>query len=525
MRAIAEAAWEAGASLGRRELVDQLVKRELIEHAPEEALSHTPKWILQQLRAPRRRTRRRARPDRRREPGGARRPRPRPGRPRADARARRGDDKQVDEPEHRLDDRRLPERGLGDDGVRRARPRAALGGGGFAVRLDEPDPVEAWREHLDRLRTRASDSTGAASTRSASTARDRPDRRPHPGDLARRRHDDRLGSRRAEHADRGGLHHARPAPHRGRRALDAPARPARRGSSRGLELRFEGGRAVDVSAEENGEVVAAQIASDEGGSFLGEVALVDGGSRSAGPGSRSSTRSSTRTPPATSPTARASRRASQGAEGLEKEELRARGVNVDGAHRLHDRRARGGRRRRDRGRRHRADHPRRRLAALATLSAATTGFVSAPIPSISIVISSPGCRKTCGSRNDADAGRRAGRDQVARLERDRLRDERDHLGDAEDHVRGRGVLERLAVQDRPDRRAPAGRGSRRAGTSAARPGRTCRATCRASTGRPRTGGRARTRRSSRGSRARPRARSRPTTPRTRAPITTPSSAS
>src|SRR4051812_19390650 len=47
----------------------------------------------------------------------------------------------------------------------------------------------------------------------------------------------------------------------------------------------------------------------------------------------------------------------------------------------------------------------------------------------------------------ADAGRRAGDDQVARHERDRLRDECHDLGDAEDLVRRVRVLHRLAVQD------------------------------------------------------------------------------
>ena len=48
----------------------------------------------------------------------------------------------------------------------------------------------------------------------------------------------------------------------------------------GLELRFEGGKAVDVQAEGDGaDVIRAQMASDERAPFLGEVALVDGSSR------------------------------------------------------------------------------------------------------------------------------------------------------------------------------------------------------------------------------------------------------
>jgi aminopeptidase len=48
----------------------------------------------------------------------------------------------------------------------------------------------------------------------------------------------------------------------------------------GLELRFEGGKVVDVQAEGDGaDVIRAQIASDDRAPFLGEIALVDGSSR------------------------------------------------------------------------------------------------------------------------------------------------------------------------------------------------------------------------------------------------------
>jgi aminopeptidase len=44
---------------------------------------------------------------------------------------------------------------------------------------------------------------------------------------------------------------------------------------RGLRVRFEGGRAVEVDADENAGAIKTQVASDEGASRLGEVALVD----------------------------------------------------------------------------------------------------------------------------------------------------------------------------------------------------------------------------------------------------------
>lgn len=48
---------------------------------------------------------------------------------------------------------------------------------------------------------------------------------------------------------------------------------------RDLEVTFEGGRAVRVAATTGAEVVRQQMATDEGASYLGEVALVDRSSR------------------------------------------------------------------------------------------------------------------------------------------------------------------------------------------------------------------------------------------------------
>ena len=48
---------------------------------------------------------------------------------------------------------------------------------------------------------------------------------------------------------------------------------------RGLRARFEGGRAVSIEADEGGELLARYAARDEGASRLGEVALVDGEGR------------------------------------------------------------------------------------------------------------------------------------------------------------------------------------------------------------------------------------------------------
>jgi aminopeptidase len=46
----------------------------------------------------------------------------------------------------------------------------------------------------------------------------------------------------------------------------------------GLELRFEGGKVVDVNAESGAEIIRQQIGSDEQAPYVGEIALVDGSS-------------------------------------------------------------------------------------------------------------------------------------------------------------------------------------------------------------------------------------------------------
>ena len=47
----------------------------------------------------------------------------------------------------------------------------------------------------------------------------------------------------------------------------------------GIRIEFEGGRAVKIDADENAETLRAACAKDDGGTRLGELALVDGGGR------------------------------------------------------------------------------------------------------------------------------------------------------------------------------------------------------------------------------------------------------
>jgi aminopeptidase len=149
-----------------------------------------------------------------------------------------------------------------------------------AVRLDEADPVAAWREHIANLTGRAA----ALNERRFDVLQYRG-----PGtDLT-------VGllpgstwmaaleeSRGIEHLANMPTEEVFTAPDA--RRVDGTVRasyPLQLHGTivRGLEIRFEGGRAVEVRADEGEDLIKAHIASDDGGARLGEVALVDGSSR------------------------------------------------------------------------------------------------------------------------------------------------------------------------------------------------------------------------------------------------------
>jgi aminopeptidase len=58
-------------------------------------------------------------------------------------------------------------------------------------------------------------------------------------------------------------------------------RPLQMGGTivRDLELRFEGGRAVDVAASAGAKLMREHVATDDGAARLGEISIVDGTSR------------------------------------------------------------------------------------------------------------------------------------------------------------------------------------------------------------------------------------------------------
>ncbi len=149
------------------------------------------------------------------------------------------------------------------------------------VRLDEPDPVAAWREHIARLDERAA----ALNERRFDAIRFRG-----PGTgLTVGLHEGSRWQSAGEETVWGRPHvpnlpteEVFTTPHRARtegRVRSTRPLVCQGKIVRGLEVEFRGGRSVDVRADEGAEVVRAQVATDEGAAELGEVALVDGASR------------------------------------------------------------------------------------------------------------------------------------------------------------------------------------------------------------------------------------------------------
>jgi aminopeptidase len=149
-----------------------------------------------------------------------------------------------------------------------------------SVRLDRPDPVGAWREHVGQLAQRAAamnerrfDAIRFSGPGTDLTVGLVPGSRwesadvqtvwgqPHVPNIPTEEIFTTPDRRRTE----GTVRSTRPLGLLGTIVRD-------------LELRFESGRVVDVRASSGDEIVRTQLAADEGANMLGEVALVDGSS-------------------------------------------------------------------------------------------------------------------------------------------------------------------------------------------------------------------------------------------------------
>ena len=282
-RALTEAAYEAGARYVVAFYGDQYVKRQLIIHGDEETIEWSAPWELERLEHfgrvggatisiagdPN--------PDVFADLDGAR-----VGKTRPKAVIERSlqitfEDKTINWTIAGYPNERWAEKVFGEPDVDRLWKEVAT-----AVRLDEDDPVAAWRAHVERLRSRAAQMT----ERRFDALRFRG-----PGtDLT-------IGLTPAYDWGAGTLETASGIVHvpnmpteevftapdaRRTEGTVSSTRPLATSGGvivEGLQLTFEDGRVVDAKADKGADVIQAQLESDDGARRLGEVALVDGTSR------------------------------------------------------------------------------------------------------------------------------------------------------------------------------------------------------------------------------------------------------
>ena len=281
VRALVRAGFRNDASYVDAFFLDQHVRRAFIEHAADDVLSWTPPWLLRRIED-------RAdgeeahisidgdpEPDLFDDLDGDRIARARP------AELAQLALKQMNEQRAQTSIVAYPNEGwarqvFGEPDVERLWDAVEA-----AVRLDEPDPVQAWQEHMARLTARAAILTD----RRFDAIRFRG-----PGT------DLRVGLlpdgrwRAAVDEVTWGVSYVGNVPteevytspdYRRTEGVVRSTRPLGLQGTvvEGLELRFENGKAVEVNAAKGADVVRGELAIDEGAAYLGEVALVDGTSR------------------------------------------------------------------------------------------------------------------------------------------------------------------------------------------------------------------------------------------------------
>jgi aminopeptidase len=274
VRALTRQAYRAGASYVNVEYSDQHVKRAMIEFGPDEALTYSPEWLKKLA-----------------ETAAGNAQLGTTGDPEPELLADLDGDRvgrAIPLEAREISRRQLQERSvnwcmvgaptegwarqvLGEPDVERLWELVA-----FCFRLDEPDPVAAWREHLDRL-----DARGAALTEL------RPDalryRGPGTDFTVGLLPTARWGSARFQTAS--GIEYVAnmpteeifttPDPRRAAGTLRSSMPLSLAGQLiRGLELTFEDGRIVQVGAETGADIVRGHLANIENADRLGELALV-----------------------------------------------------------------------------------------------------------------------------------------------------------------------------------------------------------------------------------------------------------
>ena len=280
VRAVARSAYRAGARFVDVRYVDPHIRKAFIDLAPEETLTDTPAWLLERVEAL--------------ADGGALIMIAGEAEPELLAGsdpARVGKARPIAAVTRQLraqNDRAVawtiaahPTAGqatlmFGEPDVERLWQAVA-----YAVRLDEPDPVEAWRQHVERLMARSAqlDALELAAVHFLGPGTDLkvgliPGARWLAGGAT----------------TKAGVFHVANLPTeeifacpdwRQTEGFVRSTRPLAAGGAivRDLELTFSAGEVVEVKASSGADVIRSQLATDEFAGRLGEVALVDGTSR------------------------------------------------------------------------------------------------------------------------------------------------------------------------------------------------------------------------------------------------------
>jgi aminopeptidase len=150
-----------------------------------------------------------------------------------------------------------------------------------ATRLDEPDPVAAWKEHVARLADRAATLTerGFERIRFRGPGTDLTVGLIEGGRWLTAEEETKTGRR---HVVNMPTEEVYTTPHRLRTegVVRSTMPLALNGQIvRDLEVRFSGGRIVEVDASSGADAVRGELATDDGATHVGELALVDGDSR------------------------------------------------------------------------------------------------------------------------------------------------------------------------------------------------------------------------------------------------------
>ena len=281
-RALAASCYENGASYVDVNYSDQHVRREFLNHAPEEMLEWSPPWSL-------------ARIEHLADSRGASisvtgDPNPsiyadldgdRVGRARPKEYLQRAmeiwDSGEVNLTAVAFPSEGWAEQMFGEPDVERLWELVAK-----AVRLDEADPVAAWNTHIERLQARASqlNERGFDSLRFRGPGTDLTIGLLRQSRWVTGAAETKDGVRYVANVPTEEVYTAPdPARTEGRVRVTHPFSPTYGVLVEDLELEFSAGRITKVQATQGEDVVRAQIESDDGAARLGEVAVVDRSSR------------------------------------------------------------------------------------------------------------------------------------------------------------------------------------------------------------------------------------------------------